>query len=184
MLSDYEVASAVIDECFYVDPGCGISDLGATRPVMGTETWAQWRAILEEKGRANEIKHEAADRSFRFGAGDIKKSRHAVSFPIDLQGNEIIAKVYLVDGNVPFLVARPLLEEWGIVCDCRNRKFMILANGQWCPMLQNDGPHDGLQLPCRLDIQNHHGRCTYCPRRSFSRIAYHAHGPHRICYYV
>ena len=141
VLADYDVASSVIDECFYVDPGCGISDSGATRPVMGTETWTQWRAILEEKGRANEIKHEAADRSFRFGACDVKKSRHAVSFPIDLQGNEIIVKVYLVDGNVPFLVARPLLEEWGIVCDYRNRKLMILANGQWCPMLQNDKGH-------------------------------------------
>ena len=75
------------------------------------ETWTQWRAILEEKGRANEIKHEAADRSF--GAGDVKKSRHAVSFPTDLQGNEIIVKVYLVDGNVPFLAARPLLERSG-----------------------------------------------------------------------
>ena len=84
-----------------MDPGCGISDSGATCPGMGTETWTQWRAILEEKGRANEIKHEAADRSFRFGAGDIKKSRHAVSFPIDREGNEIIVKVYLVDGNVP-----------------------------------------------------------------------------------
>ena len=138
MLADFDVASPVIDECFYVDPGCGISDSGATRPVMGTETWTQWRAILEERGRANEIKHEAADRSFRFGAGDIKKSRHAFSSPIDLEGNGIIVKVYLVDGNVPFLVARPLLEERGIVCDYRNRKFMILANGQWCPMLQND----------------------------------------------
>ena len=147
------------------------TETGATRPAMGTETWTQWRFVLEEKGRANEIKHEAADRSFRFGTGDIKKSRHAVSFPIDLEGNEITVKVYLVDGSVPFLVARPLLEEWGIVCDFRNRKFMILANGQWCPMhfAERQGPRD-LQPPGRLDVQNpHRGRRVYCPRQPGSR---------------
>ena len=172
MLADYDVASSVIDECIYVDPGCGISDSGAIRLVMGTETWTQWRAILEEKGRANEIKHEAheaADRSFRFGAGDIKKSRHAVSFPIDLEGNEIIVKVY-VDGNVTFLIARPLLEEWGIVCDYRNRKFMILANGQRCLMLQNDKGHMIFNflagLTSKATVEDGY---TYCPRRSVSR---------------
>ena len=149
----------------------------------------------------------------RSSAGDVKKSRHSVSFPVDLQGNEIVVKVYLVDGSVPFLQGRSTSLR-GVGHRLRLPQPEVHGPGQR-PMVpdvaERQGPHD-LQPPGRLDVQNpHRGRCAYCPRWSGSwnsavgillvaavrlpgsirvgdgdrrRNPFHAHSPHRICYCV
>ena len=51
--------------------------------------------------------------------------------------------VYLIDSDAPLLIARPTLEEWGIVCDFRNKRVQLLDETElgWKTLPQSDKGH-------------------------------------------
>ena len=51
--------------------------------------------------------------------------------------------VYLIDSDAPRLIARPTLEEWGIVCDIRNKRVQLLDEPElgWKTLPQSDKGH-------------------------------------------
>ena len=52
---------------------------------------------------------------------------HTVAFPACSDGAEKRTTVYLAEGGVLLLIARTLLEEWGVVGDFRDRKYTLSA---------------------------------------------------------
>ena len=51
--------------------------------------------------------------------------------------------VYLTDSDAPLLIARPTLEQWGIVCDFRNKRIQLLDEPElgWKTLPQSDKGH-------------------------------------------
>ena len=51
--------------------------------------------------------------------------------------------MYLIDSDAPLLIARPTLEEWGIVCDFRNKRIQLLDEPEpgWKTLPQSDKGH-------------------------------------------
>ena len=51
--------------------------------------------------------------------------------------------VYLIDSDAPLLIARPMLEEWGIVCDFRNKRVQLRDKPElgWKTLPQSDKGH-------------------------------------------
>ena len=51
--------------------------------------------------------------------------------------------VYLIDSDAPLLIARPTLEEWGIVCDFQNKRVPLLDEPElgWKTLPQSDKGH-------------------------------------------
>ena len=56
--------------------------------------------------------------------------------------------VYWIDSDAPLLIARPTLEEWGIVCDFRNKRIQLLDEPElgWKTLPQSDKGHSLFDL--------------------------------------
>ena len=136
------------EECFFVDAGSGIGDSGSTQPVMGKDTWKLWMVLLENKGYLEQVSYERASRRFKFGGGEVKTATASVSFPVSLFGTLKHLKVFLIDGALPLLIARPCFEEWGVVCDFRAKAVLLKDDDPetWHKVRQNDKGHLILDL--------------------------------------
>ncbi len=128
--------------------GKGVGDSGATKPVMGLEEWPNWRKKLTDMGMADQITTERCQKTFRFGNDATATAKQRVTLPVWIRGSKREITVYLVPGRVSLLVARPCLEEWGIVVDYRNKKAMYLDEEPqtWNDIETNDKGHMILDL--------------------------------------
>ncbi|CAK0883894.1 unnamed protein product [Prorocentrum cordatum] len=103
------------EEVFLLTVGKGISDGGATRPVMGDKVWAQWEELLRVKQLLCEVKYDMSDRRFRFGDGKTLGAKKAVTLTVWPFGVKKQVAIHLVEGWAPLPIARPCMEEWGLV---------------------------------------------------------------------
>ena len=80
---------------------------------------------------------------FRFGGGKTLPSTVCFSFPVKVFNTIRQLTVYLIDSDAPLLIARPTLEEWGIVCDFRNKRIQLLDEPElgWKTLPQSDKRH-------------------------------------------
>ena len=54
---------------------------------------------------------------------------------------------YLIEGSMPLLIARPCFEEWGVICDFRDKNIMYKDEGNvWHDVAQNEKGHLILDL--------------------------------------
>ncbi|CAK0797600.1 unnamed protein product [Prorocentrum cordatum] len=107
------------EEVYLMSTGMGISDGGATRPVMGDKIWAQWEELLRSRQLLHEVEYGKSDRRFRFGDGKTLEAKRSVTLNVWPFGVKKQITVHLVEGWAPLLIARPRMEEWGLVQDYR-----------------------------------------------------------------
>ena len=77
-------------------PGHAIVDSGATRTLVGEGVWKEW------------VEHYD---------GEMLESNYEVSFNALVKGQKLPITVSVVPGHAPFLLARPMLEQWGVKQD-------------------------------------------------------------------
>ncbi|CAK0792453.1 unnamed protein product [Prorocentrum cordatum] len=128
--------------------GKGVGDSGATKPVMRLDEWPKWRKKLTDMGMADQITTQRCQKTFRFGNDATATAKQMVTFPVWVRKTKREITVYLVPGKVSLLVARPCLEEWGIVVDYRNKKAMYLDEvpQTWSDIETNEKGHMILDL--------------------------------------
>lgn len=81
-------ASAIDEEAFLVEPGCGTSASGATHEVMGAETRKEWQPPLRQKGLLQSAPLEKCRKQFRSGNHQFLASTMAMRLPVSLCGTE------------------------------------------------------------------------------------------------
>ena len=117
---------AIVAEILNVEVGTGAADSGATLPVVGMKCWKHWLRLHWIRAHEAEIMYDRCNKLFRFGGGKTLPSTVCVSFPVKVFNTVRQLTVYLIDSDAPLLIARPTLEEWGIVCDFRNKRIQLL----------------------------------------------------------
>ena len=139
---------AWLDEAFFVEPGKGAADSGATRAVVGSETWQAWAELLPNKGRLAQVVTAPSARKFRFGNGQVLTAKFQVTFEVDVFGSRQSLTVCVVPGSTPLLIARPDLESWGLIVDFRNKRALLLDDPDktWHHLTQSDKGHFVLDL--------------------------------------
>ena len=116
----------VVAEVLIVKAGTGAADSGATLTVVGMKCWKHWLRVPWIRAHEAEIKYDKYDKLFRFGCGKTLPSTACVSFPVKVFNTVRQLTVCLIDSDAPLLITRPTLEEWGIVCDLRNKRVQLL----------------------------------------------------------
>ena len=101
-------------------PGHAIVDSGATRTLVGEEVWKKWIEHCNED-LLGPLCAQAQKRSFKFGGGEMLESNYEVSFNALVKGQKLPITVSVVPGHTPFLLARPMLEQWGVKQDYKRK---------------------------------------------------------------
>ena len=65
-----------------LDVGMAISDSGATKPIIGTETWTLWLQRITQLGLAGHVSYQPCRRRFRFGNQQVCTSTRTVTFKV------------------------------------------------------------------------------------------------------
>ena len=81
-----------IEDILFVTAGKGVADGGATKPVMGLDTWKSWMTVLQAKGRLGSVEYEKCNRRFRFGNNNVLVARQLVRVPFVLHGCERVIR--------------------------------------------------------------------------------------------
>ncbi|CAK0816650.1 unnamed protein product [Prorocentrum cordatum] len=131
------------EEVYLMSTGKGISDGGATRPVMGDKIWAQWEELLRSRQLLHEVEYGKSDRRFRFGDGKTLEAKRSVTLNVWPFGVKKQITIHLVEGWTPLLIARPCMEEWGLVQDYRAGTFMMkdLPDKGWMKSERDEKGH-------------------------------------------
>ncbi|CAK0887762.1 unnamed protein product, partial [Prorocentrum cordatum] len=131
------------EEVYLMSTGKGISDGGATRPVMGDKIWAQWEELLRSRQLLHEVEYGKSDRRFRFGDGKTLEAKRSVTLNVWPFGVKKQITIHLVEGWAPLLIARPCMEEWGLVQDYRAGTFMMkdLPDKGWMKSERDEKGH-------------------------------------------
>ncbi|CAK0876399.1 unnamed protein product [Prorocentrum cordatum] len=101
------------------------SRAGDTRPVMGDTAWTQWEELLRSRQLLHEVEHGKSDRRFRFGDGKTLEAKQSVTLTAWPFGVKKQVAIHLVEGWTPVLIARPCMQEWGLIQDYRARTFTM-----------------------------------------------------------
>ena len=104
-----------------------ILDLGCMKTVAGTEWVNQHVARLRREGRFVQVVTE--DESFRFGDGQITKSRYAVIMEAAVANIPCVLRVSVVSGNCPPLLSKQVCSALGIVIDTASHTLASRRHG-------------------------------------------------------
>ena len=127
-----------------VRPGFAIMDSGATKSVIGEESWKKWLLLLERNGIKPQAKKVTRD--FRFGDGSVVRSSVGVSFEVTIFGHSVLVAASLIPGGTPLLPARPVLEDWKVAQDFASGKIKLLDSEQWITPTRTSNGHFLFQL--------------------------------------
>eukprot|EP00913_Durusdinium_trenchii_P017657 g16596.t1 len=143
---DLEWLDSSMEQCFFAstEVGKAIVDSGATRTIVGENNWHLW---LEKYDSINlkPVEVNQVTRQFKFGGGETLVSTYEVKFTAWVHGQALDITASVVPGSTPFLLARPVLEEWGVVHDYKNGAMKI-GESPWFKPERNDRGHFLLDL--------------------------------------
>lgn len=106
------------DEVFFsgLDASSAIIDSRAARTLVGEDVWSKWVEKYDDK-LLGPITSTPVRRMFKFGGGETLISDHELSMNVMVQGQRLPLSVAVAPGPTPFLLARPVLEEWKVKQD-------------------------------------------------------------------
>ncbi len=102
-------------------------DTGSSHTICG-ETWLkEFQSSLQPEDRES-ITSEVCDLTFCFGDRDVATAKTKVSIPMVICDNKTIVDVYVVDRNIPLLLAFDTMKKLGMVIDLYNSEITIKGN--------------------------------------------------------
>ena len=142
---------------------CAMLDPGASAFLAGYGPFMRYVLKLKETGyNINEIKFMRCNRTFFFGGDASLACSWTVRLPLCAGGKHGYVQMYLLPGETPMLLGRPIMEALGLVLDCRERmiKFddmpwqeaVVGAHGEYLLSLLNEYDSDLWQYPPSFEL--------------------------------
>lgn len=108
-------------------------DPGASAFLSGFGPFKRYVLQLEQCGYdVNTLQFIRCYRRFHFGGDAHADCRWTVKLPIYVGGRFGFVQMYLLRGETPMLLGRPIMESLGILLDCRN-KALKFDDTPWFP---------------------------------------------------
>ena len=134
------------EQCFFTVSACGkaIVDSGATRTIVGENVWHRWLEVYGND-QTKPVVTLPKVRNFKFGGGETLQSSYEVEFTAVVHGQVLPLTASVVPGDTPFLLARPTLEEWGVIHNYKDNRMKI-GDSDWFTPERNERGHFILDL--------------------------------------
>ena len=129
----------------YVDAGNhrslrGTLDNGASSVLMGHNTLMKNLKILHAAGRdLRHLSFRPVDKTFHFGGDASSRAEWSIHLPVSIGGSFGRLQVFLIPGDTPFLLGRPVLKHFKIQIDYALDKISIDGSA-WTSTLK--GPRE------------------------------------------
>ena len=131
---------------------CVMLDPGASAFLMGYGPFRRYVHMLEECGFPKEhLKFVKCDRKFFFGGDACSQCRWTVMLPVAVSGRCGFIQGYILPGETPMLMGRPIMEAIGLILDCKRHRVR-LDDEPWQDLIV--GLHGEYLMPL-LDFENH-----------------------------
>ena len=109
----------------------GILDTGASSVVMGHQTMLMVVTYMQHHGvDIGSVEFRPANKLFQFGGDHTGHAAWSVHLPVIIDTKSGRIQVFIVDGNTPFLVGRPILAHFGIKIDYQ-KDTLSYNDGPW-----------------------------------------------------
>ena len=142
---------------------CAMLDPGASAFLSGCGPFMRYVLKLKETGyNITEIKFMRCQRMFFFGGDASLACSWTVRLPLCVGGKHGYVQMYLLPGETPMLLGRPIMEALGLVLDCPERIFnfddmpwqeaVVGAHGEYLLSLLNEFDSDMWQYPPSFEL--------------------------------
>jgi hypothetical protein len=145
----------VTDEALHADDGVphlgpkgwfGIQDGGASSMVIGHNTLMKVMDHLGEKGvKTATYKFHPTEKVFAFGGDARREAAWSVRLPVWVQQQHGYIECFVVEGNTPLLIGRPILAALQVKTDFSSNTVSVL-NNEWKPAVIGEQGEYLLQL--------------------------------------
>eukprot|EP00435_Cladocopium_sp_Y103_P060878 s209_g22.t1 len=130
-------------------PDCAMLDPGASAFLSGYGPFKRYIDKLVELGYdIKQLEFQRCSRTFHFRGDASSECKWTVKLPIFLAGKFGFVQMYLLKGETPMLMGRPIMENLGLILDCRN-KCIKLDGTSWQSAVV--GAHGEYLLPLTKD---------------------------------
>ena len=125
----------------YVDAGHhrslrGTLDNGASSVLIGHNTLMKNLEFLHSRGRdLQHLSFSPVDKTFHFGGDASSRSEWSVHLPVSVGGSFGRLQVFVIPGDTPFLLGRPVLKHFKIQIDYAADKISV-DGGPWTSTLK------------------------------------------------
>ena len=133
-------------------PDCAMLDPGASSFLMGYGPFLRYVELLRNLHFPVEsIVLKKADRAFFFGGDHQAKSSWTVHLPVFIKGTFGLIQGFLLQGETPMLLGRPVASELGLCVDFREHTMRYHPDTSWRPCLL--GKHGEYLVPLTEDFE-------------------------------
>ena len=131
-------------------PDCSMLDPGASAFLSGFGPFKRYVEKLREMDfDITQLEFMRCSRTFHFGGDASSQCQWTVKLPMFLAGQFGYVQMYLLKGETPMLMGRPIMEQLGLVLDC-GRRCIKLGDMDWQPTVI--GAHGEYLLPLLDDL--------------------------------
>ena len=139
-----------------------LEDPGASAFLLGSGPFQRYVGHLEEIGfPAQELQLRKTNRTFHFGGDHSTTSHWIARIPMVLKHVHGFAEAFIIRGETPMLMGRPIIEELGMVLNLKNgtlmfdghpwRPITIGRHGEYLLSLTEDFDHELIGHPPSFD---------------------------------
>lgn len=159
-----ESGMVIFQDCYGQErPDCVMLDPGASAFLSGFGPFNRYVEQLVSLGfDVDQLNFHRCQGRFHFGGDAQADCLWTVKLPIFVGGRYGLVQMYLLRGETPMLLGRPIMENLGILLDCRNKKLkfddspwfdaVVGANGEYLLPLLDDYAEDLLQAGPSFDL--------------------------------
>ena len=130
------VASGYV--CIYqpIDAVLATIDTSASSVVIGHNPLMNVLVQLPKNGiNVNDLQFRPASKIFHFGVDATGLASWSIHPPVTIEGAHGRVQVFIVDGNTPFVVGRPILQHFAVIVDYQ-KDAITVHQGPWKPALR------------------------------------------------
>ena len=159
-----ESGMVIFQDCYGQErPDCVMLDPGASAFLSGFGPFKRYVTELASRGfDLDRLQFHRCQRRFHFGGDAQADCLWTVKLPIFVGGRYGLVQMYLLRGETPMLLGRPIMENLGILLDCQNKKLklddspwfdaVVGANGEYLLPLLDDYAEDLLRGGPSFDL--------------------------------
>ena len=125
------------------ESGCyGIQDGGASSVVVGHNVLMNYIDLMSLRGvPPDAFKFLATDKMFGFGGDARRRADWSCRLPVWIEGHHGFMECFVVDGNTPLLVGRPLLKALEVQMNYTTSQFSVLGSPWKAVTIGDKGEH-------------------------------------------
>jgi hypothetical protein len=141
-----------------------VLDSACSSTVCG-ETWMDNYVESLPADKKDLVRVADSDETFRFGGGEVLKSKGIYTIPASLAGNNVFIKTDVVESHIPLLFSLDAMKKASVVLHTKEDKAEVMGNmvnlnvtscGHYClPLINDEIIHvDTIQEVMKVDLPN------------------------------